>query len=400
MQRIAVAPRHDWKNSLKDAGFHHFENEDGTAYWDETSAYRFTAEETQLRFKTPAEDLHEMMRKVVARVVSSPKLMDKLNIPAFYQDLVKASWDEDQSEFCGRMDFIYDGKSPAKLLEYNAEAAGTLLESTLVQSRWLNDVKATGELPAAASEFNATFSAISRRLNALLKEGQDVHFASAGGPDMVEDYVNVTMMMLAASDAGLVPHYVSLDDIAVSTEDQLIDDQSRVIGDIYMFYAWEDMLRDDFMSYVPNSGARFIEPAWRTIMSNKGILPLLWEMFEGHENLLPAYFADDIDADRKLAIKVEREMQNGQVRKPIFSCAGSSITITKNGIPLAKSEDMTFDDHKSIIQAYEPALNMGGSHPVIGAWLVGRSCTGIGVLEDATLITQDRCLFKPHFILG
>ena len=35
-----------------------------------------------------------------------------------------------------------------------------------------------------------------------------------------------------------------------------------------------------------------IEPAWKLILGNKAILPLLWEMFPGHENLLAAYFID------------------------------------------------------------------------------------------------------------
>ena len=38
---------------------------------------------------------------------------------------------------------------------------------------------------------------------------------------------------------------------------------------------------------------RWIEPPWKAILSNKGILPLLWEMFPNHPNLLPAYFEDD-----------------------------------------------------------------------------------------------------------
>lgn len=35
-----------------------------------------------------------------------------------------------------------------------------------------------------------------------------------------------------------------------------------------------------------------IEPAWKLILGNKAILPLLWEMFPGHPNLVAAYFID------------------------------------------------------------------------------------------------------------
>ena len=46
----------------------------------------------------------------------------------------------------------------------------------------------------------------------------------------------------------------------------------------------------------PKRATRWIEPPWKAILSNKGILPLLWEMFPGHPNLLPAFFEDDPNA--------------------------------------------------------------------------------------------------------
>ena len=35
-----------------------------------------------------------------------------------------------------------------------------------------------------------------------------------------------------------------------------------------------------------------LEPAWKLILGNKAILPMLWEMFPNHKNLLAAYFID------------------------------------------------------------------------------------------------------------
>jgi len=36
-----------------------------------------------------------------------------------------------------------------------------------------------------------------------------------------------------------------------------------------------------------------IEAPWKMVLSNKAILPILWEMFPGHPNRLPAAFARD-----------------------------------------------------------------------------------------------------------
>ena len=35
-----------------------------------------------------------------------------------------------------------------------------------------------------------------------------------------------------------------------------------------------------------------LEPAWKLLVGNKALLPMLWEMFPEHPNLLPAYFID------------------------------------------------------------------------------------------------------------
>jgi glutathionylspermidine synthase len=46
----------------------------------------------------------------------------------------------------------------------------------------------------------------------------------------------------------------------------------------------DDLLKWDF------ENLKFIEPPWKLILSNKAILPLLWEMFPNHPNLVPAYY--------------------------------------------------------------------------------------------------------------
>ena len=53
------------------------------------------------------------------------------------------------------------------------------------------------------------------------------------------------------------------------------------------------MLREMFSTKLEDAGVRWLEPAWKSIISNKALLPLLWEMFPNHPNLLPAYFAED-----------------------------------------------------------------------------------------------------------
>jgi glutathionylspermidine synthase len=53
------------------------------------------------------------------------------------------------------------------------------------------------------------------------------------------------------------------------------------------------MLREVFSTKLEDAGVRWLEPAWKSIISNKALLPMLWEMFPNHPNLLPAWFAED-----------------------------------------------------------------------------------------------------------
>ena len=67
----------------------------------------------------------------------------------------------------------------------------------------------------------------------------------------------------------------------------------------------------DAFSRSPSMGAtRFIEPPWKAILSNKGILPLLWEKEPPHPNLLPAYFEDD---------PRRAQLQGRYAKKPLYS---------------------------------------------------------------------------------
>lgn len=49
--------------------------------------------------------------------------------------------------------------------------------------------------------------------------------------------------------------------------------------------------RDELLKY-DLADLRSLEPWWKLILGNKALLPLLWQMYPDHENLLPAYYDD------------------------------------------------------------------------------------------------------------
>ncbi|MDT8853615.1 glutathionylspermidine synthase family protein [Paracoccaceae bacterium Fryx2] len=406
MQKVHLPERPDWRKQAADVGFT-FADMHGEPYWDETSAYQFTLHQIEDDIEDPATELHAMCREAVATIVASEDLMTRLAIPPGHHDLVAASWQRGDPEIYGRFDLAYDGGGPAKLLEYNADTPTSLYESASFQWQWLEDQIGLGALAPDDDQFNGIHEALVERFRALFAPDTDLHFAAvAGNP---EDYATVEAMAWAARAAGLGAHYTDLDKIGISEDGQFTDAEDRVIGILVKLYPWEDLLRDDFARHLKTAGCLFLEPAWKAVLSNKGLLPVLWQMFEGHPNLLPAFFESDVrdalaghgPAAGGVAAAFDRAaplLRQGHVVKPLFSREGASITIHENGRITETSPSNAYADHPKIVQAYHPLPVFDGFRPVIGAWIVGQTCAGIGIRDDRSRITQDLSRFKPHFI--
>lgn len=406
MYKRDLPERPDWRAEAEELGFS-FADMHGEPYWDETSAYEFSLREVEEDIEDPSTALHAMCREAVAAIVASEELMGKLGIPEAHRDYVADSWKNGEPELYGRFDLAYDGKGPAKLLEYNADTPTSLYESASFQWSWLEGQIAAGVLKEGDDQFNGIHEALVERFGAIFPPGEDLHFTAIGGAP--EDYATVECLGWAARHAELGAHYTDLEKIGISDEGQFLDDEDRVIGTLFKLYPWEDLLRDDYATHLVTSGCRMVEPPWKALVSNKGLLPVLWQMFEGHPNLLPAFFASDVaaaldrtgDAAPVVAEAFGRAsdgLQHGYVTKPIFSREGASVAIIEDGAETETSEDAAYGDYPRIVQAYAPLPVFDGFRPVIGAWVVGETCVGMGLREDRSRITQDLSRFKPHFI--
>ncbi|WP_339692765.1 glutathionylspermidine synthase family protein [Celeribacter baekdonensis] len=408
MKKLTLPERPHWRDHAREVGFT-FADMHGAPYWDESSAYAFSLEQIETDIEDPATELHAMCRQAVDHIIASEELMDRLAIPEAHRDLVAESWHRGDPEIYGRFDLAYDGNGPAKLLEYNADTPTSLYETAAFQWQWLEDQLAAGVLVEGSDQFNGIHEALVARFAEVFAPETDLHFtAVAGNP---EDYATVEAMAWAAREADLGAHYCDLDKIAVSEDGQFLDDQDRVMGVLFKLYPWEDLLREDYATHIAGSGCLFLEPAWKALLSNKGLLPVLWQMFEGHPNLLPAFFAQDIEdaitghgavapAVAAAFGRAEVQLHAGHVRKPILSREGASVSIVKQGEVIEVSQNTSYADQPQILQAYTPLPRFDGFRPVIGAWIVGDTCAGLGLREDQSRITQDLSRFKPHFITG
>ena len=144
------------------------------------------------------------------------------------------------------------------------------------------------------------------------------------------------------------------------------------------------MLAEPFAPHLLTARTRWIEPPWKMLLSNKALLVVLWELFPECDYLLPAAW---------------EPLAGDYVRKPILAREGSNIQVVRNGIAREQTSG-PYADQPVVYQAYHPLAQSGGSHAVLGSWVVGDTACGLGIREDHNPITHNLSRFIPHLIRG
>jgi len=386
MKRIAITERPDWREKATEYGFN-FHTMYGEPYWCEDAYYQFSLQQIET-LEDVTSEIHQMCLQAVDLVSSSEELLEKFRIPKHTWDFVRESWKSGQPSLYSRLDLAWDGSSPAKLLENNADTPTSLYEAAFFQWIWLEDQVNAGKLPAGSDQFNSLQEKLIDRFAALHQRHgfSNLHFACCRDTD--EDRTTVQYLQDCATEASLPNEFLFMDEIGLGEKGQFTDMHDQVISNMFKLYPWEFMLRETFSTKLADAGVRWLEPGWKSIISNKALLPLLWKMFPNHPNLLPAYFAEDSNIPQ----------MDKYVVKPLFSREGANIRIMENGKEIARAEG-PYGEEGMIVQQFHPLPKYGDSYTLIGSWLVDDQPAGIGIREDRDLITQDLSRFYPHIFL-
>lgn len=373
--------RPHWRQLAQDLGFL-FHTIHGDPYWDESAYYRFTLRQIEDHIEDPTQELHRMCLDLVAEVVAREELLEKLHLPRRFWDFIASSWQRRDGALYGRMDLVYDGVRPAKLLEYNADTPTSLYETAFFQWVWLEQQIEAGVLSRDADQYNALQEHL---VDAFAAEDKQVlHFAAQSGSE--EDRATVRYLQDCAAQAGHETRFLHVEQIGVDPGGRYTNLQDEVILWLFKLYPWEWMLGDDFAAFLGQSGCRFVEPPWKAVISNKGFLALLWDRFKGHPNLLPCYFERD-----------QPGLTGSYARKPLFSREGGNVTLVANEEVL-ETVPGPYGAEGYIRQQLCPLPVFGSNHTVIGSWVIGGRACGIGIREDCGPVTKDTSRFLPHVI--
>lgn len=385
MERFSIEERPDWRDTATELGFR-FHTIDGEPYWDETAYYAFSLAQIENDLEDPTAELHQMSMALVDEVVGSQELMERLAIPEPFRDWVAGSWREREPHLYGRMDLAYDGNGPAKLYELNYDTPTSLYEAAFFQWVWLEQQKERGALPDRADQYNQIQDLLIEAFGTIAPGlPKPLYFSAVR--DSLEDQGTIAYLRDCAEQAGVATKTIAIEDIGLSIDGRYTDLDDYVIDALFKLYPLEFLFAERFGPALPKSGIRLIEPPWKSILSNKGVLPLLWERHRGHPNLLEAHFE----------APGERELAPGWVRKPLFSREGANVRL-KLADGTEQESPGPYDDAPWIRQALHALPKFGDSYAVVGSWVVADRPAGIGIREDASLITRDTSRFLPHII--
>jgi len=414
LQRVEIAPRSDWKAKAEAAGFDWHsaptpEDPVGT-YWDESAYWRLTSDEVDA-LEAATNELHGMCLEAVDQAIKR-KLLPYFGFDAAAVVLIEESWrrrDDDQLSLYGRFDFAYTGDAPPKMLEYNADTPTGLYEAAVVQWMWLEE-----RFPDS-DQFNSLHEGLVEawgRLRENLPQGENdaaaLHLTCL--MPHAEDEGTLHYMLDTALEAGWTAKAIAAGDIGWAVPEDASDPddarghftdlQDTQIRTLFKIVPWDWLLADEFgsrlASAVIEKRLTVIEPAWKMVPSNKAILALLWEMYPGHPNLLPAFMdRTSFAAGTKV------------VAKPLLGREGANISIAilgeggaLDGAPIA-SQDGTYGAEGYVYQLHATLASAtdakGVTHnAVIGSWVIDGVSRGIGIREDTGLITHNRSRFVPH----
>jgi glutathionylspermidine synthase len=195
--------------------------------------------------------------------------------------------------------------------------------------------------------------------------------------------MTVTYLMDTARQAGLQASMFPIDEIGWDGC-TFVGPEDRPLSAVFKLYPWEWMIHEEFGQYLSMAGTVWIEPPWKMLLSNKGILPLLWEMYPKHPNLLEA----SLEGPDKM---------ESWVRKPLLGREGANILLHRPGAEI--STEGEYGEEGFVYQALAPTRSFDGKHTVIGSWVIGHedgNAAGIGVRESDTPIVTNTSQFVPH----
>ena len=99
--------------------------------------------------------------------------------------------------------------------------------------------------------------------------------------------MTVGYMVETAREAGFTCELMPIEQIGLHEHIGFVDREGRAMRSVFKLYPWEWMVHEEFADAAlermgdDQGQTLWIEPIWKMLWSNKGILPVLWRLYPG-----------------------------------------------------------------------------------------------------------------------
>lgn len=365
-------------------------------YWNESAWYEFTQQEVDV-LEHATETLWGLCLEAVPKMLRDFDDAD-LRLPRGTLDLVRESIRAEQPALYARFDLRYDGED-LRMMELNGDTPTGLVETAVAQWHWKEDMDFSND----TDQWNSLHERLVDGWQALARSGRipdgRLHLFYSQADTSGEEEMTTHYMADVASQAGLT---VSVQPIELITwqehaslpKGRFLDANNEVVRAAFKLYPWEAMLAEDPVGPILLHGTeldpiRWVEPAWKVLLSTKALLPVLWEMNPDCPYLLPAYF----DEPREL---VE------WISKPLQGREGDNIVVHRWDGTETVNEGAYADDRR-VFQEFRELPNFGidgdgSNYAMVGSWVVDGESAGAVVRESDGPVTDYYSRVVPHVI--
>lgn len=366
-ERYSCGGRHNWKYLVEDHGMN-FHTIQGQEYWNEYNYYCFDYKLID-EIERVTQELHSMCIEVIDETVRKGDYSDYPYLTPHAIELIESSWNNFHVSLYGRFDLGIDINHNIKMFEYNADTPTSLLEASVIQWNWKE------QLYPEFDQYNSLHEKLVSFWDRLLEPSKVPYFAAMRN-STYEDWGTVHYLLQTAVDAGFSSISIDLEEIGWSEDsNEFVDRNNHPIKILFKLYPWEWMIEDEFSKNILKSKTVFLEPPWKMLLSTKVICAKLWNKFEGHPNLLPSF----------LSHKPHRLGNSSYITKPYLGREGKDVKLFDGAV----HQNVVVQEKFNVKKFYR------GIEPVIGSWIINNEPAGIGIREDVG-ITTNNSRFVPH----
>lgn len=339
-----------------------------------------------------ANTLYHMFQDAAQHIIDN-NLFEAMGISANLIPLIKYSWENDENwHLYGRFDFAggLDNK-PIKLIEFNADTATCIPETALMQ--WAS-LKVNGL--EESNQFNTVFEALTEAFieikNSNSQLAPAILFSTMEG--YPEDKSNVDVLMEAARLAGFETEHEYIELVEFS-ETEGVYKQNVEIGTFTPYDFWFKLVPWEFIAdkepellniltkRVLEGKLVVLNPAYTMLFQTKGILKVLWDLYQYHPLLLETSF--------------EPLKNKAQVQKVVLGREGANVKIIRASGTTENFSTGDYSRQKMVYQEYtEFVKDKQGAYYQAGVFVSGEAC-GLGFRKGGQII-DNKAQFCGHII--